>query len=70
MLPDRSKVVKHPTSRDMTKYWICPMCGFFNKNKAEVLIHIGDFHSYAEAETFGYEFIYTMYAYERTKKTV
>ena len=70
MLPKRSKVVKYPKSKDLTKYWICPMCGFFSPNKTEVFVHMGDNHTYSEAEMFGYEYIYSLYSLERTKRIV
>ena len=69
-LQSRSKVVKHPTNKDLQKYWICPMCGFFSINKQEVFVHMGDNHTYSEAEMFGYEYIYSLYSLERTKRIV
>ena len=52
----------------MNMFHICVMCGFFSTDKQELMIHMGDFHTYTEAEEFGLEGVLLMVNYDRNKR--
>ena len=56
-----------PDTSSTIIYW-CPICGHHSKDKEVVMCHLADYHTYTEAEEFGYEGIFLALNYDRNKK--